>query len=172
VCILLDLLIQTLTFCNEAFEEGNTQIKRQNFSTALVVGYISFLARDGDAPKRLSMSCSNSPCSTNNWKLCNTTKTPDTPLYIPSAQCVGYSFCSFAVLPFESPLKRCRNSNQRACRRDKFGSGNRCLTRDQYTLQSLHLPDSTATHEEHELLPASPSLPSDKIQLSRVQQVP
>jgi hypothetical protein len=96
VCILLDLPIQTLTSCNQAFEKGNTQIKRQNFRTA------SPKARDGDAPKRLSVSCSNSPCSTDNWKLCSTTKAPDTPRYIPSAQCIGYVFCSFAVLPLES----------------------------------------------------------------------
>jgi hypothetical protein len=103
VCILLDLSIQTLTPCNQVFEKGNTQIKRQKFSTALVVGCISLLARDGDAPKRLSVSCSDSPCNTNNWKLCSTTKTPDTPRYIPSAQCVGYVFRSFAVLLLESP---------------------------------------------------------------------
>jgi hypothetical protein len=103
VCILLDLSIQTLTSCNQAFEKGNTQIKRQNFSAVLVVGCISFLARDGDAPKRLLVSCSNSPCSTNNLELCSTTKTPDTPRYIPSAQCIGYVLRSFAVLPLESP---------------------------------------------------------------------
>jgi hypothetical protein len=102
VCILLNLAIQTPTSCNQAFEKGNTQIKRQNFSTALVVGCIFFLARDGDTPKRLSVSCSDSPCSTDNLEPCSTTKTPDTPRYIPLAQCIGYVFRSFALLPFES----------------------------------------------------------------------
>jgi hypothetical protein len=103
VCILLDLAIQTLTSCNQAFEKGNTQIKRQNFSTTLVVGCISFLARDGDTPKRLLVSCSDSPGSTNNLELCSTTKTLDTLRYIPSAQCIGYVCRSFAVLPLQSP---------------------------------------------------------------------
>jgi hypothetical protein len=103
VCILLDFSIQTLTSCNQAFEKENTQIKRQNFSTALVAGCIFFLARDGGTPKRLSVSCIDSPCSTNNLELCSTTKTPDTPRYIPSAQCIGYVFRSFVVLPLKSP---------------------------------------------------------------------
>jgi hypothetical protein len=127
VCILLDLTIQILSSCNQAFEKGNTQIKRQNFSTALVVGCIAFPARDGDMPKRLSVSCSDSPCSYDILELCSMTKTPDTPRYIPLAQCIGYVFRSFAVLPVRSPKalqklrKRCRNSDQRACHRDRFG---------------------------------------------------
>jgi hypothetical protein len=52
VCILLDLSIQTLTEIR-AFEKGNTQNKRQNFSTALVASNIFSLARDTNALKRL-----------------------------------------------------------------------------------------------------------------------
>jgi hypothetical protein len=121
VCISVDLSIQTLTSCNQAFEKGNTQIKSQYFSTALVVGNIFSPAGVSDAPKRLSVSCSDSTCSTDNWKPCSTTKTPDTPRYIPSARCVCHVFCSFAVLPLESPKALQFNSNQRACRCDRFG---------------------------------------------------
>jgi hypothetical protein len=46
-------------------------------------------------------------------------------------------------------------------------SRNMCLTRNQYTLKSLHIPDSTATHKEHGQLPASPSLsPDNSVQQS------
>jgi hypothetical protein len=64
-CISLNFTIQTLTTCNQAFEQGNTQIKRQHFSTTLVARYTFFLAGDTNALARLLVSCSNGFCSTN-----------------------------------------------------------------------------------------------------------
>jgi hypothetical protein len=55
VCISLDFTIQTLTSCNQAFEKGNAQIKRQHFSTTLVARYTFSLAGDTNALVRLSV---------------------------------------------------------------------------------------------------------------------
>jgi hypothetical protein len=65
-CISLNFTIQILTTCNQAFEQGNTQIKRQHFSTTLVARYTFSLAGDNNALVRLSVFCSNGFCNIDN----------------------------------------------------------------------------------------------------------
>jgi hypothetical protein len=103
ICISLEFLIKTLTSYNQAFENGDTQIKSQHFSTALVARYTFSLAGDTNALVRLSVFGSESSCSIDDIKPCSTNVTPDTPCYIPSAQGIGYVTRSCAVLSLESP---------------------------------------------------------------------